>query len=211
MVNESAGRLFVALFFSAEFLQWVAARQLALRSQVEAAGLAASVRWSRPAQLHLTLRFLGDCTRHQQARLTPRLAELAAGTSPLVLEAGALGAFPNWRQPSVIWLGVTERHAALSPLQQAVEEAVRAAGLSPEPKRYSPHVTLVRCERSAGREPLHRLGDLVRVIAHDEENARPVDELRQLALVRSHLAAHGSTYEIVARWELAGPAVEAGS
>ena len=129
MANDSAGRLFVALFFSADFLQWVAARQLALRRQVEAAGLAASLRWSRPAQLHLTLRFLGECTRQQQANLTPRLAELAAGTSPLVLEAGALGAFPNWRQPSVIWLGITERHAKLSSLQQAVEEAVRAAGL----------------------------------------------------------------------------------
>jgi 2'-5' RNA ligase len=167
------------------------------------------VRWSRPAQLHLTLRFLGECTRQQQANLTPRLAELAAGTSPLVLEAGALGAFPNWRQPSVIWLGITERHAKLSSLQQAVEEAVRAAGLPPEPKRFSPHVTLARGERTAGREPLQKLGDLVRGTAYDEGQVRPVDELRALALVRSHLAAHGSTYEIVAQWALAGPAADA--
>src|SRR5947208_13080656 len=58
------------------------------------------VSWTRPDQLHVTLRFLGEVP---EARIEPMIARLATiRVEPFVLPIETVGAFPPNRPPRVV-------------------------------------------------------------------------------------------------------------
>lgn len=107
------------------------------------------VAWTRPDQLHVTLRFLGDVPVEKIDELTARLAAIRVESFVLPLEG--LGTFPPNRPPRIAWLGVGQGHPRLFQLRQRVDDAVLATGLPVDLRNFHPHVTLARCTpRAAG-------------------------------------------------------------
>ncbi len=107
------------------------------------------VAWTRPAQLHVTLRFLGDVPVDRIEGLCSRLDAIQVSEFLLPLEG--LGTFPPQRPARVAWIGVGTGHPRLFQLRQRIDDAVLAAGLTPDLRHFHPHVTLARCtERAAG-------------------------------------------------------------
>ncbi len=108
----------------------------------------AGVRWTSPANIHLTLRFLGEISGAQLLRARELMDE-ARELPRFAVAASGLGAFPTLRAPRVVWAGVdaavdgTDRER-LHALQAATERWARSLGLPPEPRRYRPHITLGR-------------------------------------------------------------------
>ena len=98
-------------------------------------------RWQDEHQLHLTLRFIGEVEEPVFARLREELPGAAIPAFPLTLSG--LGVFPPRGRPRVVWAGVAPSEELIR-LQRRVESRVRAAGLPPEGRRFSPHVTLAR-------------------------------------------------------------------
>jgi 2'-5' RNA ligase len=107
------------------------------------------VTWTRAAQLHVTLRFLGDVTVDRIDALVERLA--AVHVDAFVLPLEGLGTFPPNRPPRVVWIGVGSAHPRLFQLRQRVDDALLAAALPLDVRTFHPHVTLGRCSgRAAG-------------------------------------------------------------
>ncbi len=107
------------------------------------AGLAGGVpgaRWLPPDQIHLTLRFVGEVNGTQIPDLTAALE--AVHVAPFELELAGIGTFGH-REARVLWAGVAPQ-PALTTLQQKVENAVQRAGLEPNGRKFTPHVTLAR-------------------------------------------------------------------
>ncbi len=92
-------------------------------------------------QLHLTLRFIGEVDDMTFTTVRTALTGVAGAPFPLALRG--VGHFPPGRHPRVFWVGV-EESAPLMTLQQAVELALIDAGIPPEERRFSPHLTLAR-------------------------------------------------------------------
>jgi 2'-5' RNA ligase len=90
--------------------------------------------------LHLTLVFLGELREAELERAHEAIAALKLPS--LSVELSGLGLFGGER-PRAAWAGVAP-NPDLMRLQQKLETAVRRAGLSPEARRYLPHVTLGR-------------------------------------------------------------------
>ena len=93
-------RAFVALRLSAETIGAIT------EFAVKIGALGAQVAWVKPANFHLTLRFLGD--QADVAKLEPLKAALsivAAETGPFVIAARGIGAFPDWNSARVVWVG----------------------------------------------------------------------------------------------------------
>jgi len=112
----------------------------------ELAGLAQPLRgvaWTRPSQLHLTLRFLGDVPADRIERADGLLA--AIRVEPFVLPVEGVGAFPPKGPPRVIWVGVGAGHPHLFQLRQRLDDAVLAAGIDFDVRSFQPHVTIARC------------------------------------------------------------------
>ncbi|QWV93419.1 RNA 2',3'-cyclic phosphodiesterase [Geomonas oryzisoli] len=116
------------------------------------------LRWVPPDQIHLTLRFLGDVLPQTCAMLKKNLAAVSFTPFPLTLRG--VGHFPPHGHPRVLWVGLEESRALLS-LQQQVEAAVVGAGIVPEERGFSPHITLARIKENASSavarfESVHR-------------------------------------------------------
>lgn len=144
-------RAFVAFELPEAVRREAARRAGALRDRLPAA------RWVRPEAIHLTLRFLGEVEPEQLARLSGPLAAAFDAAPPLTLALHGGGCYPPARPARVAWAGVRVAGAEFDPapllaLQARVEQAAAAClGLEPEPRPFSPHVTLARCKRPWGR------------------------------------------------------------
>ena len=109
------------------------------------------VRWVPEAQLHFTLKFLGDVEEERIGAAKDAVLRAAAG-APFRLALEGLGAFPPHGAARVLWAACGEGATALAQLAARVEEAFAAAGFSREERPFSPHLTLARVrDPDAGR------------------------------------------------------------
>lgn len=157
------------------------------------------VAWTRPAHLHLTLKFLGDVDVELIPALAERLRAVAAATPPFTLRVVGVGAFPGLARPRVLWVGVES--PVLPALGDAVERACRAEGFAAEPRALRPHVTLGRV-RAGGRSGHPDLAFLASDGGH-ELGSSPVSEL---VLFRSELRSGGAHHHALATLPLGAPA-----
>jgi 2'-5' RNA ligase len=156
-----------------------------------------SVRWSRPEQVHLTLRFLGDQADPERLeRLGAGLDGAAAASPPLLVRPGPTGAFPSWGRPRILWLGLEDR-GGLAPLASAVEEAARGAGFPAEERPFTPHLTLGRAKGARLAAPIM---EAVRGWRPDTGE----ETLAEIVLYQSELGPAGARHEPLARHRLSG-------
>ena len=109
-----------------------------------------AIRWVRPEQMHLTLRFLGDTDTGSLPAIQTAMDAVAAGNTPFEMRLGRVGCFPNTQRPRIIWVGLVGEEARLSALKKALDEALTPLGRPPENKPFRAHLTLgrVKDERS---------------------------------------------------------------
>jgi RNA 2',3'-cyclic 3'-phosphodiesterase len=144
----------------------------------------ASARWVPASQLHLTLRFIGDA---DEALFREIAGSLDLVDSPVFdLTFRGTGCFPGPRRPRVLWIGMEESQPLLS-LQRRIEEAVVAAGVVPEERPFSPHLTLARL-----KEPSR--GDVERFLRQNESFAAPPFAVREFHLYSSRLSPKGAIH-----------------
>ena len=158
----------------------------ALTDRLRPAGLPA--KWVRPQNLHLTLRFLGEVSDEQARKLTGLLEAQCTKEEPFQLSASGLGAFPNLRKPSILWVGVHPLEGPLARIQQMAEEAAGAIGLPAEKKAFHPHVTIARIRNPRPiREPLL-------LFSAEAETLVGAFSVPSMALFSSELTPHGPIY-----------------
>ena len=126
-------RLFVAIDLPESTRQLLAALDPRVRG----------VHWTDPAQMHLTLSFLGDVPDESDSALREKLGVIEFGA--FFLPIVGVGAFSAKGAPKIIWIGVGKAHPHLFQIHKRVQEAALAAGLDPELRPWHPHVTLARC------------------------------------------------------------------
>jgi RNA 2',3'-cyclic 3'-phosphodiesterase len=101
-------------------------------------------RWIDPENFHITLRFAGDIDELQAQAFAAELDDIRFESFEVTIEG--LGSFGG-NKPRALIAGVrlTEPMARL---QKAHERAARRAGLPPETRNFTPHVTLARLKDS---------------------------------------------------------------
>ncbi|GBU19518.1 MULTISPECIES: RNA 2',3'-cyclic phosphodiesterase [Methylobacterium] len=106
-------------------------------------------RWIEPGDYHVTLRFLGDVSLDLAEDLCAALAE-ARPRPPVEITLDGLASFGGDR-PRAVFAAVAASPDLLD-LQAEQERLARRAGAEPERRRFTPHVTLARLNRSARPE-----------------------------------------------------------
>lgn len=109
---------------------------------------ASGVRPVAAGQVHLTLHFLGGVAAAAVEPLAAGLAGVAWRGFPLVLAGG--GRFPPRGPASVLWVGVRES-PGLRELHGVIGSALERLGHAIEMRPFTPHVTVARVQRHAGR------------------------------------------------------------
>lgn len=139
-------RLFVAIDLPASV-------QSALVSLIDTLRPTARIRWSKPANLHLTTKFIGEFPDSQLAALRDALARVPSPEIPIAVRG--IGWFPNPHNPRILWAGVRAPES-LGALALATDEILLPLGIQPEKRAYSPHLTLARIEGKVELAPLRR-------------------------------------------------------
>jgi 2'-5' RNA ligase len=189
--GSPALRTFVALALGPEQIEALRQVQVSLQDHPTAE----LVRWTRPDQIHLTLRFLGNVVREIIPEVEKRLRLACAGSAPFTLRLGGLGCFPHRRAPRVIWVGLEGALDSLSQLQRAVANALADVGDHREEKAFHPHLTLGRL-RNARREELADFGEGLMRHQVPDLGSWTVQEVR---LMRSELDASGARHTSLLR------------
>jgi RNA 2',3'-cyclic 3'-phosphodiesterase len=178
-------RLFVAINFADEVRESVHAATTLLRQSHP------DLRWVAPHRLHLTVRFLGEMPETIVEPLGDQLRDAALRNRSVPLTLGTIGAFPGFKRPHVIWLGV-EYEPKLELLYHDVELACMALGMDAEGRPFRPHVTLARVPH---RLPEQQARDLQRTARGIR--LRVHAEVRSVDLMQSRSAAAGPEYTIL--------------
>lgn len=116
-------------------------------------GSDADVRWVRPENIHLTLKFLGAVQENVVSSITEILRKVSANYGPFGLTVSGVGVFPHGRSPRVIWVGINES-SVLTDLQAAVEGKLEPLGFEREKRTFRAHLTLGRVKSSRGKRAL---------------------------------------------------------
>ena len=174
-------RLFVGIGFPPE---------LKLRLSLLCSGVPGA-KWVDPGNFHLTLRFIGEISEDVAVDIDDTLSRLRARR--FTLQIAGTGVFGG-EKPRSLWAGV-ERSPELAGLRDKIEQALIRAGLSPEPRKFSPHVTLARLRDS----PLDKLHSFL--AAHAHFRADPL-RVEAFSLIASFQTKSGSVYEDQADYPL---------
>jgi RNA 2',3'-cyclic 3'-phosphodiesterase len=150
----------------------------------------ADVKWVRPANCHITLKFLGNITREQADAVSGVLRKCADGCVPFRLTVENPGAFPSLQKPNIIWLGLADAGGCLSKMAAQVEEQLSTLGFAREDRAFTPHITIGRTKPGSHRHLSEAL-----------KNARVPSGLeftaRGLTLFQSVLSSEGPAYSVL--------------
>lgn len=153
----------------------------------------ARVSWVKPANMHLTLRFLGDTESRLVDVLTSGLQTIEGRATTARLNR--LGAFPNLKRPRVVWAGIDGNLEPIFDLSRDVEMMVQRLGFGPDARQFKPHLTIGRI-----RDPRHS-GDLTDAVASCA--LEPIQfSLDKLILFQSTLTPQGPIYKRLAELSL---------
>ena len=155
------------------------------------------------ANLHLTVKFLGNTADAQIKPLSKTLAELSRDFAPYpqTLRATVVGldAFPNRRRPRAIFAAIHEGLSELRRLMDEVEVVCQMHGFDPERKPRVPHVTVARIERARPNGPVSDF-----IGQHADQRWGTIDT-SALVLYQSQLQPSGSVYTPLATFPLNKP------
>lgn len=140
-------------------------------------------RWAKPANVHLTLKFLGDIGEESLTGLKETLDVVCGRHEQFEILPCGIGAFPSSHKPRVVWAGVDEGADALIALAEDLEGSLTMLGFEREKRKFKPHITLGRSRNRPGTLP-----------AGTETVTAPGFSARRVELVKSSLAADGAAY-----------------
>jgi RNA 2',3'-cyclic 3'-phosphodiesterase len=110
-------------------------------------------RWIDVENYHITLRFIGDVDNRTADEVVDRLDRIDRPEFQIRLDS--IGSFGS-KKPHSIWAGVTPTPDMFA-LQGEIERICQRIGLPPDPRKFTPHVTLARLKSSRVDDVVHYL------------------------------------------------------
>ncbi len=183
-------RAFIAVELAPNVREALAKIQAALKK----AG--ADVKWVRPENIHITLKFLGYITPEQLKAITEIFPEIYKGIAPFDVALSVLSAFPSANRPRVIWVGLEDKKDQLKIMAERTEREMEKIGFPKEERGFTSHITLGRTRSSKN---LPKLAQALQATVL----AAPISQtIRKIILFKSILSPSGPTYEPLLTHEL---------
>ena len=159
-----------------------------LFSRLQKEFFAENIRWADPAQLHLTLKFLGETSPLQTEQTKLILEMVAAQFVPFQFTLRDLGYFKNQGQPKVLYAGIDDS-VILQKLAQETDYQLAGAGFEKETRDFHPHLTLGRIKSIRNKTHFYAL-----INEFSNTEFQRVD-VKEMILFQSILTPRGPVYK----------------
>jgi 2'-5' RNA ligase len=147
-------------------------------------------KWTEANNLHLTLHFLDEIDDHQVELVNAELQKVSGQYPKFTTFLGAIGAFPDTKNPRVIFVGVQSDHSQIiEKIQKKIGFELSSLGLKIDLRPWEAHITLGRVK--FGRAKLAAV-------------EAPIGEFEvsSIELTKSTLTSKGPIYEVIKSFEL---------
>lgn len=193
--SNSRSRLFIAVPLPDELKQGLGDRMSEWKRRLD------FQKWVYPADLHITLFFIGDTDDGKITSVVDQVGGAVAGFGSFSLALTEAGTFGRPQAPSILWLGVGGEIERLRSLQQLVEQAAVAVGYPAESRPYAPHMTIGRKFANAEGASFHP-EKLASLLVDEQENGQTLQWTAQSVVLYRTRLGHKPMYETVHEWPL---------
>ena len=143
--------------------------------------------WTKPDNIHLTLKFFGNISEQQVLKASEAAARAVEGLRSFTIRVEGAGSFPPRGPAKVLWIGISDPTGKLMQLQQQFESECEREGFPKEARAFHPHLTVARLRTARGARALAE--------QHEQPGFEGEDvSVSSLILFRSELSSKGSTY-----------------
>ena len=146
------------------------------------------IKWVRPQNIHLTLKFLGEIETAQTAKIAAAMTLAAENCTGVCLTAKEIGVFPDLKRPRVIWAGVKGQLEILENLQRILDHHLADIGFLKDRRIFRAHLTLGRVK---GKIISARMKTAIAGLKSYESEAFEAD---RIILFKSELRPAGAVY-----------------
>ena len=146
----------------------------------------ADLKLVEPENIHMTIRFLGDITLNMADKVYEEMKKTQF--TPFNVQINGVGVFPNLSYPRVVWAGITEGADPLRNVSTQLEPKLQNLGFTPDPKGFSPHLTIARVRSARNKE------QLAEFITKNTKYDFGTFKVQCLRLKRSELTTKGPIY-----------------
>lgn len=185
-------RTFIAIKLTPEIISNISGVQEELKKSV------IEVKWVKPENIHLTLKFLGHITPEELEKVKLATRETLKPFAPFEVSVSGLGAFPKIEYPRVIWVGIDKGKKELTKIASRIEENLAKIGFAKEKRGFSPHLTLGRIKSLKGGERL--IETFTKLKASNLGSMR----VTKISIMKSELKPLGPVYTSLEEIDLKG-------
>ena len=146
------------------------------------------VKWVRPQNIHLTLKFLGNTDGADIDKIVAAMALATKDCAVVSLAVKGIGVFPDIRRPRVIWAGLSGQLEILQDIQRTLDGHLADLGFPKETRGFKAHLTLGRVK---GKITGDRLKAAIVKLKGFESTSFDVD---RIILFKSELRPSGAVY-----------------
>ena len=126
------------------------------------------IKWTRPENIHLTLKFLGDIFPDDVSPVCQVIESSVKEFMPITLCARGVGVFPGIRRPRILWTGISGQTNLLEKLYQTIDAGLNTLGFAKEERKFTGHLTIGRFKENPGAELLIDMMKTYTDMASDE-------------------------------------------
>ena len=153
------------------------------------------VKWVKPDNIHLTLKFMADINDEQVAEVSEIAKQVASVHNSFDIDVESVGTFGG-RRIKVVWVGIGKGTDELKALQKDLEDQLAGAGFPTEEREFSAHLTLCRvvCQRAG-----FKLVETAKEFEHFKLGSVHADAL---CFYQSQLTPQGPIYTLLDSYKL---------
>ena len=193
-------------FIAIELNEIICSELAVLQTKLKTSG--ADVKWVKPEDIHLTLKFLGNTKKDKIEKIKNILDSMAGRTKAFDISLSSIGAFPSLNSPRVIWVGIKEifdpeAGSALALMVSEIEEKLSKSGFSKENRPFAAHLTIGRVRSLEGKRQLKEI--ITDINKHAGECPPVRAEINHITLFQSKLTPKGPVYTVLSRANLKSP------
>lgn len=120
--------------------------------------IATPIKWVKPENVHLTLKFIGEVSPEKYSQIEEVFTNNDFNVGAFDLEIAGFGKFGRGRELNILWVGI-EKNETIKNLYQRIEDTLAKIGISKEKRPFKAHLTVGRNKKNFNFKPLFELLD----------------------------------------------------
>ncbi|MGM0652730.1 MAG: RNA 2',3'-cyclic phosphodiesterase [Bacillota bacterium] len=155
-----------------------------------------NVRWVKPGNIHLTLKFLGETDESRVDLIKAAIDDACDNFSSFPVNYGDGGVFPSEKKARVLWVGQIKGSEIVCGLAEKLQEKMAGLGYEKEKRTFHPHLTIGRLRNPPPPSSIQKF------LSAGKDFTSSESTINQVVLFESKLLGSGAIHNPMYKKEL---------